>query len=401
MGFITPGKLYDCTRRSVRVPSKKAPKNRKRRRIIIENTFTEEVEFDTNQDEIPRSEVKKITKLEEFPNEILLNIFSYINLKDNHLHLTNSKLNKLFSFENLGAYYIEKILSHQFVHHLNTRINRHYPKLDSLLKEYKERGLNSFEVQETDRILTLFKKYDQALDVEVFRYQVAFQLTLDYFSNFFIIGLDDIEQERQRRSTYIDSKIKVLEAGLKADVVDYDSMSRLALISETQSLQEVNGNGPQIQTPGTEEAVETTEVGVYKFGIPVPKFPHSFNIITPSKYTAIKILMTNLNFKFTHVNVVLENILDSKLPIKKKHKLIKTIIKNQVFTIEESTLIKAFEMLIDCKYAQDFEKIVHTLLELFYKNDSSDGELWNYVKDTKEVELFHLLCGYANPNFIL
>lgn len=401
MGFITPGKLYDPNRRCLMRPRKEAPKNRKRRRILPVSTYVDDTVYvdETDQDEVLKSPIKKVTNLEEFPNEILFNIFSYINLKENNLHLTNSRLNGLFTFENLGTHYIEKLLCNQFIHRLNTTITKYYQQLDSLLEQYKQKGISNFEVQETIRILTLFKKYDLALDVEVFRYQVAFQLTLDYFSNFFILGLDDIEQERTRRINFLESKIKALEAGLKSQEVDYESMSRLALILETQSLQEANGGSPPNET--ITETTEPSQTEIYKFGIPVPKFPNSFSIITPSKYTAIKILMTNLNFKFTEVNTVLRNILDSKLPLKRKHKLIKTIIKNQVFTIEETTLIKAFQMLIECKYVQEFEKIVHTLLELFYKSDLSDGELWSYVKDTKEVELFHLLCGYANPNFIL
>lgn len=402
MGFINPGTPYHS--RSIRPIVKESisktycfddiqdliPTSTKRR---IASTHDYETIIDNTQidDLAPIKKFKIIALsqrpplLESLPVDILYKIFTFVKLGQNNLHLVNKHLNVLFKSENLGSFHIERIIKCQFVYDLNSEIRQFYPYIEQLQQKFRVKNVNPDKLSELNENLTLFKAYEHGLDIAVFKFQPTFNLSLEFFTKYFLLDVNEIEQEKVKRYNYIKSAIKDLNNELTSDerTTPVDLGINSLLNEETSQHHQI-------------------EPSTYKFGVPVPKFPSSFNNINSSrKYTTVKILMENLNFKFSNPNMVISTLLSNKLPSKRKSKIIKVILKCQLFQIDDTVILQSFHYLIHCKYNPDFESIVHKLLSVFYKSDNSDGELWNFIKVSKEVDLFHILRGYSNPNFQL
>lgn len=420
----------------------------------------------------PTPRIYQKLELISLPPEILYNIFCYINIKENKLNLVNKNFYSLFTLEKMGSHYLKRLISLQFLINLNEKWEYLQPYTEKLIESFKIKKIN------TDCFKTFIKNYHVFMSVkcglnhDIFKYKFGYELALHYYTQYFISNESRLINEQKNRHKYIKLQLKKLNDELSEynqqrndSEINFDELSRMAnrLFEQDErpgQIQQEGGEGEEEDEEDAEdrneeernnETEDTIDLQLnYKTSNCMhPKFPKKFkNIGSMEKFQKVKRLVNELNFTYDDLNEVLINVLNSKLTLKHRCKVIHFLTRTYLdpnatkyqskqkiktnplyikdFNISTYILLKAFEILLDSRYDSKFESVVHELLTIYYQrhnaaidnqaqeggeeadrdirrsqNQDHDAELWNFVKETKQTELFQILCGYSAPRFTL
>lgn len=461
MGFISTGLCYDHR------------KWRKRRiQLPPESLKTKKLTFQNKNRSRP---IHDKLHLETLPPEILYNIFCHVNIKENNLPLVNKYFNELFTIERFGYHYTEKLIKSQFLVNLNKNWIYLIPYLEKLIENFNTLKINSVRLKNFLDNFELFCNVKYGLNHDVFKYKFGYEIPLKHYKKYLIASGSKLTDEANHRHKYIRFQIERLNKELSdyrrqqeerqeeqneqdEQEVDFDELSRMAdrlfqnepgvNESEPATNQPEPGTDPTTQTrENTEEDNGNNRNNGYELTSVLqlthetikqirPKFPKKFkNINSMTKFHKIKVLLYELGFMYDDLNEVIMSVLNSKLTIKHKSKVIHFLLKTYLdpknvkvkftsnptqnplliksFILSQAIILRVFEVLIECNYDQKFQPLVHHLLEIFYGRALyqqlqeqpeimvDDYELWNLVKESKQSELFQILCQYSTPNFSL
>lgn len=437
MGFITVGKPY----------TQKKLQKRRLNSLRPEHRDESQKQFIKPPLRRPKITYQK-PELTSFPPEILYNIFCHVKMKDNNMNLVNKQLNQLLTVENMGFHYIQRLIRIQFIIDLNEEWDYLIPYIEKLINNFRKYKINSDCLNLFLDNCDVFNSIQYGLNHDIFKYKFAYEIDLHYYRQFFISNGSTLITERGNRFKYIKKQLKRLNYELlefkrlqSNTEINFDELSRMAnrLFNQEetngeQSLEPEANEDQAFHNRGDEPEVNL-QLDYNSYNQTTPKFPKKFrNINSLDKFKKIKSLINGLNFTYEDLNVPFKGVLNSRLTLKHKCKVLLFLIKTYLdpnhtrskskskvnhllikdFKINLSIITRAFELLIESGYNQKFEAIVHEFLKVYYQTNgqepleqdgaeeqNDDTELWNFVKESKQPELFQLLCGYSAPNFSL
>lgn len=279
--------------------------------------------------------------------------------------------------------------------------------------------------------LEYFNSHRYGLSIKIFKYKFIKSVDTSYFNQYVLMDPKNIKEERHNRSKFLKSQIKTLKrelidsrsSELEHREVDYDALSLYAesLFNSVEQLE----NNEAISTPEEQqqeqqqpEDEEQEDCSIYRSQLITPYIESIYSSIdSMDTFMRVLNLVHNFGFKFRNLNEALIRIAESKMQFKDKIKIMMYCFENYIkkrdddedqknYKVSVQVITRLFDMLVGSHYNQKCEKLVNNYLSHVYQNDVNDDneidtELWEYVKNSKEADLFQILCGYSTPNFSL
>lgn len=365
----------------------------------------------------------------DLPPEILIKIFCHTKISGNNLAQTNKQLNRLLTMKSLGSHYIRNLIQTQFVSDLNKRILSILPSVNILLEEFRSRNLESLSCYKIFiKNLEYFSSHRYALSIKVFKYKFTKAVDIQFLSQYVLMDVKNIKEERHNRSKFLKNQIKTLKHELVENTrseqenrdVDYDALSSLAenLFNGLEYTDDAGGSPAPEEDLPDEQSTEDHEVStIYQSQLSTPYVESIYSSIdSMDTFMRVLHLIHNFGFRFQNLNEAIAGVAESKMQFKDKMKIIVYCFDNYIkksdnddqktYKVSVRVMMKLFDMLIGSHYNQKCERLVNSFLSHVYQNEVNedneiDSELWDYVKRSKEADLFQILCGYSTPNFAL
>lgn len=340
-------------------------------------------------------------KLTNLPTELLFNIFCHVPVNDNHLPHTCKYLHEMLRVINVGPHFIQKLIWEQFAMDLN-QDNHLLPTLENLVhKVPRSSQLNQQVTQSVDRLTN--SRF--CLNPSIFTHPFAYSIDPEFYDQFTLISHKSFQREKIYRLKYTTFMIAYLEQVLQNPPREYEQMD---IDDDNEEYQQFH-----------QKLMKDEDVSSYLQGPFIPYVLSSSRAIegvypvinTQEKFTKIKYLIDKLNFTFQNVSRSMINVMDSSIEFREKRRMLefayKEVMEQDSKTITIPFVIRLLACLSDSKYNSKLEVLCHKVLRDFYRynleeqGESFDGEIWEFVKNCKETEMFQILCGYSNPTYLL
>ncbi|EGV63950.1 hypothetical protein PSN45_003974 [Yamadazyma tenuis] len=398
MGFVNIGKPYNYKRSRDRQPKKHKP-------------------------------VEKTLQLTKLPIELLFNIFCYASVSENNLALVNRYFYKLFRPANLGLHYLQKFIQCRFVVDLNNKCTRILSDIDEMFEEF-DSGSELREIFDPfKKSLNYIKTHQWGFNIDAFKYRFTYELDAEYFKQFCLISSKHISTEQAKRLRFIHNQLRLLQYQLQRwesrqqhrHRYDWDFSETILPLRHSTELLLTISEEPLAVLSEDDYENERAEIAS---GVPVSNIDAIYNsdfgavveevyptINSMNQFHKVVVLIDALGMKFKDKNNFMITIIDGNLQFKDKTKILKYMHKTFFQKAENSPslsvsfILKLFQLLSSSSYDAKFEKVVHKFLRHFYGTGDDlanfDLDLWNYIKEAKDSDLFQILCGYSTPSFTL
>lgn len=385
MGFFEPGKLLKRKSKLARVLKTKKPRQ-------------------------PPS-----SSLERLPKEILFRIFVYAGIHGNNLALTSKYFHGIFSLRHAPkstTYWPGKALLVEIIDvHFKYNLNKDMPlvmlkkKLDYYAtqipnSEYNRRLLDARES------LDLFKIAKYAIDASLFRYNFV---SVDFFNlisknDAIIMEREMIDEEIQNRHKHTRQMFDSLEEEVKK----LNENSRISQDSTSVSPHEAydleaNTNEANVITSDSNDVSAS-----YSFSLEskLPRFPLRFcKSEFNSDQLGIMDKMFDFGFRLEQKEAFAFNLIDSFKNVdetKEWKSKIDVLLKLIEHELTAKIIIRSFDMFVRAQESErsHYYGICDRLVSSFYletEHKDQDDEIWHYVLEEKNTQLYDMIIRYAGP----